>query len=197
METDTLDSQTARASLASSGDHSITHWQKENLKFINRKYAMKGILPGRGEIWREKSREPLHQQACDQGHHPAFPIDPDHPWPLISLITLTVWPLISSAMEVWDWSGSVGVWSWVGYGFGLTRNQSGAFRVWSWVGYGFGFGFGKEGSPDSSNIYAVDDQLEWSICWMLASRDVCWSSQYVAVIAVASHFRVEWFCVSL
>ena len=34
----------------------------------------------------------------NQGHHLAFPTDPDHPQPLILHITLTTQPLISGAM---------------------------------------------------------------------------------------------------
>ena len=64
---------------------------------------MKGISPGRGEIQREKSRDsfsvsPLYTTlVCNQGHHPAFPINPDYPQPLILCITLMMWPLISGA----------------------------------------------------------------------------------------------------
>ena len=34
----------------------------------------------------------------DQGHHPTFPTDPDHPQPLILHITLTMRPLILGAV---------------------------------------------------------------------------------------------------
>ena len=36
--------------------------------------------------------------VCDQGHHLAFPINPDHPQPLISCITLVMRPLILDAV---------------------------------------------------------------------------------------------------
>ena len=67
---------------------------------------MKGISPGWGEIQREKSRDPFCQWALyttlvyDQGHLPAFPINPDHHWPLTSHIALMIWPLISDAAGV-------------------------------------------------------------------------------------------------
>ena len=67
---------------------------------------MKGISPGRGEIWREKSGSLLPVSLLyttlvyDQGHCLAFPIDPDHHRPLTSRITLMTRPLILDAAGV-------------------------------------------------------------------------------------------------